>query len=159
MKKNIQELSPMEILALAIHIEKENQKAFISFSEMFEGYDEDVVLKFKELSKEESLHEAVLSKKFTDLFGDAKIPEITEFDVEEVVEAFDIDDSEHLIFDSLKSKKIYQLALAAEKRAFQFYLNASQKVKNSELSKLFKELSELENSHSNWIEEKLKQIL
>jgi rubrerythrin len=84
------------------------------------------------------------------------VPELTNFDVEEVVEAFDMDDSEHLIFDSLKAKQVYQLAYEAEKRAKSFYEKAMKTVKDKEIAALFKELAALEGDHAAWLEDKIK---
>jgi erythrin-vacuolar iron transport family protein len=155
MTRKLEDLSPKEMLALAISIEQSNQKTLHNFSEMFDGYDEEVSKNFEEMSVEEGHHEQLLLKKFKDMFK-GPIPEITNFDVEEVVEAVDFDDSEHLIFDSLKAKQVYQLAYEAEKRARTFYEKAMKSVKNKEMASLFKELAAMEGDHAKWLENKIK---
>ncbi|HEY5037986.1 MAG TPA: ferritin family protein [bacterium] len=155
MTRKLEELTPKEVLALAISIEQSNGKALHNFAEMFDGYDQEVSKNFEEMSVEEGHHEQLLLQKFKKLFK-GPIPEITNFDVEEVVEAIDLDDSEHLIFDSLKAKQVYQLAYEAEKRARSFYEKAMKTVKNKELASLFKELAEMEGDHATWLEIKIK---
>ncbi len=154
MKRKLQDLTPREMLALAVSIEQSNQMALHNFSGMFQGYDEMVSLNFEEMSLEENRHGQLLLQKYNKLFKEP-LPEINAFDVEEVVEALDFDDSEHLIFDSLKAKKVYQLVYEAEKRAKNFYDNAARVVKNQELVTLFKELADIEGSHAAWLENKI----
>jgi rubrerythrin len=153
--KQIKDFLPAEVLALAISIEQSNHKALHNFSQMFEGYDDAVSKNFEEMAREEAEHEKLLREKFKQLFK-GPVPEIDKFDVEEVVEAFDLDDSEHLIFDSLKAKKVYQLVWDSEKRAKSFYEKASQSVKDKDLASLFKELAAMEGEHAQWLENKLK---
>ena len=155
MTRKLEELSPKEMLALAISIEQSNQKALHNFSDMFNGYDDEVSKNFEEMSVEEGRHEQILLEKFKNMFK-GPVPEISNFDVEEVVEAIDFDDSEHLIFDSLKAKQVYQLAYEAEKRAKAFYEKVMKTVKNKELAVLFKELAAMEGDHAKWLENKIK---
>ena len=155
MTRKLEDLSPKEMLALAISIEQSNQKALHNFSEMFNGYDDEVSKNFAEMSVEEGRHEQILLAKFKKMFK-GPVPEISNFDVEEVVEAIDFDDSEHLIFDSLKAKQVYQLAYEAEKRAKAFYEKAMKSVKNKEMAVLFKELAAMEGDHAKWLENKIK---
>jgi rubrerythrin len=157
MIRKLQDLSPKEMLALAISIEQSNQKALRNFSGMFDGYDSEVSRNFEEMAVEEGRHEDILQQKFEKKFK-GPVPEITNFDVEEVVEAVDMDDSEHLIFDSLKARQVYQLAYEAEKRAKSFYEKAVKTVKDQELASLFKELAAMEGDHAAWLEKKIKQV-
>ncbi len=154
MTRKIQDLSPKEVLALAISIEQSNRKTLHNFSVMFEGYDKEVSKNFEEMSVEESRHEVLLQQLFNKKFG-GRIPEISPFELEETVEAIDMDDSEHLIFDSLKAKQVYQLAWEAEKRASNFYEKAMKTVKDIELVKLFNTLADMEKDHASWLDKKL----
>src|SRR5579859_7063230 len=156
MTRKLQDLSPKEVLSLAIYIEQSNQKALRNFSEMFDGYDDKVSKNFEEMAVEEGRHEEILQQKFKKMFK-GSVPEVTNFEVDEVVEAFDMDDSEHLIFDSLKAKHVYQLAYEAEKRAKNFYEKAAQTVKDKEIAAKFKDLAALEGDHAAWLEDKIKE--
>ena len=155
MKRKLQELSGQEVLALAISVEKSNQKALLNYSAMFDGYDHEVSLNFAELASEENHHEDLLLQQYKKTFKGTP-PVMDPMDVEEVVEALDFDDSEHLIFDSLKAKKVFQLAYEAEVRAVNFYTQAQQIVKDKDLAALFKKLAAMEGDHAGWLEDKLK---
>lgn len=154
MTRKLEELSPKEILAVAISVEQNNQKTLRNFSEMFEGYDEEVSKNFEEMAKEEASHEEFLNQKFKKMFK-GPVPAMTPHDVEEVIEAIDLDDSEFLIFDSLKARQVYQLAWETEKKAREFYEKASKTVKDHVLKNLFKELAEMEKEHAGWLDQKL----
>ncbi len=155
MKRKLQELSAKEVLGLAISIENSNQKALLNYSGMFHGYDDQVSKNFAELASEENLHRELLLKQYKKSYKGAP-PKMDPFDVEEVVEALDFDDSEHLIFDSLKAKKVFQLAHEAETRAVNFYKRAQKAVKNKDLVALFKKLAAMEGEHASWLEDKIK---
>jgi len=152
--RKISELSPKEVLALAIHIESANKIRLQNFANAFSGYDGDVAEKFNELAEEEGLHEAWLRQKFKALFKGA-VPKIDQSDIQEVVEAVDWDESEQQIFDSLKAENVYRMALDAENEARNFYQVAIKTVKNPSLAKLFKELAGMENDHVEWLKKRI----
>ena len=156
MTRKIQELSPKEALALAIHVEQANGRRLKNFAHAFDGYDQTVADKFIELAAEEELHEKWLQEKFKKLF-EGPLPDVREFDVEEVIEAVEWDDSEHQIFDSLKADDVFKLALEAEDSAKAFYQKAAQVVsKEKELAKLFGELSAMEDDHAGWLKKRIQ---
>jgi rubrerythrin len=156
MTRKIKDLSPKEVLALAIHVEQANGRRLRNFAHAFDGYDQVVADKFNELAAEEDLHEKWLQEKYKKMFKDP-LPDVREFDVEEVVEAVEWDDSEHMIFDSLKAENVFQLALNAETGARGFYLQAAQVVaKDKELAKLFQELSGMEDEHVGWLKKHIQ---
>lgn len=154
MTRKIEELAPKEVLALAISIEQANQKALRNFSEMFEGYDTEVSRNFEEMAVEEASHEEMLQQMFKKKYK-GTAPKVDSFDIEGVVEAVDLDDSEFLIFDSFKAQQVYQTCWEAERRAKEFYLKAMKSVKDVELVKLFNRLAEMEEEHAGWLEKKL----
>ena len=147
MKHSIQDLTPKEVLALAITIEQANQKSLHYFSEMFDGTDDQVSRNFEEMSVEESYHEEILRRKFRKIFK-GPIPEISQFDVEETAEIISPEESNSITFDKLKANQVYPLAYEMEKRAKAFYEGAMQSVKDEELSNLFKELATMEGDHA-----------
>lgn len=155
MKQRIEELEPKEVLALAISIEQANQKALRNFSEMFTGYDEEVSRNFEEMAVEEGRHEEMLQQMFRKKYG-GPVPQIDSFEIEGVVEAVDLADSEFLIFDSFKAQQVYQACWDAESRARNFYLKAMKSVKDVEMAKLFHTLAEMEEDHATWLENKLR---
>ena len=151
------ELTPMEVLALAIQIEEANVRRFTAFAVTFRGYDNEVMARFVELSTEEEKHAEQLLAIFKKRFGD-QIPVIDEWDVDLVIESMDLDDSEHLIFDSLKPRQVYELALKCEMGAKKFYLQAAATTKDEELKKVFHDLSEAEGDHADWLCKRLEEM-
>ena len=156
MRLPFESLSPMEVLALAVHVERANAARFHAFADVFRGYDATVTLRFEELAAEEQEHEARLVAVFERRAG-GPIPILEETEVEGVIESVDMDDAEHLIFDSLKPKRVYELALLAERGARDFYRRAAAASKDAELVALYGELAEMERDHEAWLENRLNQ--
>jgi rubrerythrin len=155
MSRTFESLSPMEVLALAIHLEQSNSRRFRTFAEVFQGYDPEVAKRFEELAAEEDLHEQLLDAQFRKSFGGA-LPPLDQVDIADVVEAVDLDDGEHLIFDTLKPRRVYELALKAELGAQDFYRRAIEKAGDATLAALYRQLAEMETGHASFLEEKLR---
>ncbi|HLY72992.1 MAG TPA: ferritin family protein [Planctomycetota bacterium] len=155
MSRTLDTLSPREVLALAIHVEQSNSRRFRAFAEVFQGYDPDVAKRFEELAAEEDHHEQLLDAQFRKKFG-GTLPPLDQVDVSDVVEAVDLDDGEHLIFDTLKPRRVYELALKAERGAQEFYRKALAQAGDPTLAALYRELAEMETGHASFLEEKLR---
>lgn len=152
--RRFEELTPAEVFALAIHIERANTRRFRAFADVFRGYDEEVVHRFEELAREEESHEWQLVQEFQRHFGDS-IPAVDEADVDAVIESPDLDDAEHQIFDSLKPVRVYELALQAERAAQTFYLRAAAACQDSYLAGFYKDFAQMEGDHVAWFEQKI----
>ncbi len=157
MKRSLSELSPREVLSLAINVEKANAERFQSFADAFRGYDEEVADRFAELSQEEVEHEAMIRERYDERFGGEVLP-IGEQDVSGVVEAIDLDDAEHQIFDTLTPRRVYELTLVAEQFAHNFYQQALEQTTDPELAELYRELCEFEEGHEDWVEKRLAEL-
>jgi rubrerythrin len=155
MSRTLESLSPMEVLALAIHIEQSNSQRFRTFAGVFQGYDPEVAKRFEELAAEEDLHEQLLNAQFRKSFG-GTLPPLEQVDISDVVEAVDLDEGEHLIFDTLKPRRVYELALKAELGAQDFYRRAIAKAGDATLEALYRQLAEMETGHASFLEEKLR---
>ncbi len=155
MTRKISELSPKEVLALAVRIEQANGKLMRNFAGAFLSYDKNAAEKFLELAEEEDLHEAWLTEKFKRRFK-GLIPPINEFDVEGVKEVIEWDEPKSLIVDGVEADKVYQLALEAENRARLFYQEAGTVAADKSLMLLFRQLAKMENDHAGWLEEKIQ---
>jgi rubrerythrin len=156
MSRPFESLTPEEVLALAVHVERANTERFRTFASVFRGYDEAVADRFEELAQEEEGHERLLLARFRESFG-GEIPTVTEQDVEGVIESPDMDDPEHLIFGSLELTRVYEIALKAERQALAFYRRAAAAAAEPELRLLYEELASMEDGHQSWLEEKLKE--
>jgi rubrerythrin len=150
-------LSPREVLALAIQVERANTRRFQAFADVFRGYDAAVTSRFEELAREETEHETILARRFRQRFGE-EIPVLEEAEVAGVIESTDLDDAEHLIFGSLEPVRVYELALRAEQGARAFYERALSAAPDGTLASLYRELAEAEEGHEAWIEEKLQSM-
>ncbi len=157
MTRPFESLSSREVLALAIHVERANAERFRTFAYVFRKYDEEVAARFEELALEEERHEEILLGWFHARFG-KEIPQVREVDVKGVIESVDMDESEHLIFDSLEPKRVYELAHGAEVGARRFYLDAAKLSSDPDLADLYQELAVLEEGHASWLEEKLAGV-
>lgn len=153
--RRFEELTPAEVFALAIHIERANTRRFRAFAQAFRGYDEEVARRFEELAREEESHEWQLQQEFQRHFGDF-IPSVDETDVDAVVESPDLDDAEHQIFDSLKPLRVYELALQAERAAQAFYLRAAVACQDPHLARFYQDFAQMEGDHVAWFEQKIR---
>ena len=83
MKRKIRDLSQKEVLSLAIAIERSNFLSLKAFSIFFEGRDDfDISFRFKELANEELEHEAILKRRYHEMFGDDP-PETVDFEFDD----------------------------------------------------------------------------
>lgn len=154
--RNFEDLTAPEVLALAVAIERANAIRLRTFSEMFRGYEEGVADRFEELAREEEEHERILMEHFRRRFGQ-EVPRVNEQDVRGVIESHDIQDGEHLIFDSLKPQVVYQIALSAELAAQGFYERAASRASDPELISLYQELAGMEDEHKSWLKERISR--
>ncbi len=63
MKRSIFDLSPQEILALAIRVEENNAERLQSLVDLYADYDEGVSEYFSKLKQEELQHRTLLEEK------------------------------------------------------------------------------------------------
>ena len=123
MTRPLNRLSPKEILALAIHIERTNQRRLKQYAQASAAYDNTVAGKFLELAEEEAFHVAWLTKKFRKMFR-RKIPTLQELELGEMAEATEWDKDEYGVFDSLKAEAFSGWPWTAENSARNFYQTA-----------------------------------
>lgn len=150
MTRPIERLTPVEVLALAVHVERANARRFRAFACAFRGYDDAVAARFEALANEEDHHEALLVARFQERFG-GDIPRVDEADVAGVIESVDLDDGEHHLFDSLKPERVLELTLRTEQEAQEFYRRAAACAAEPGLVRLFQELAAMEGEHVAWV--------
>lgn len=153
--RRFEELSPQQVMALAIDIERGNARRFRTFADVFEGYDQQVVARFIELAEEEDNHERALLQTFHQQFGEP-IPSVAENDVDVVIEAFDLVDAEQQIFDAMEPMRVYELALRSEKLAHNFYDRAAVSCGEPQLTEIYRQLADMEDDHVAWFENKIR---
>ncbi|MAG94469.1 MAG: hypothetical protein CMJ48_12065 [Planctomycetaceae bacterium] len=155
--KNFGELTPEEVMTLAINVEESNGTRLRTFADLFSDYAPDVAGLFAEMADEEDQHRDQLKVASDRRFGEYDCV-VTEEDVWEVVEPFDLEAGEHFVFDDMTLRRALESVLAAEIRAEAFYRQACEGAKDPDLQELFRQLAEFEDGHVQWIEKRLESL-
>ncbi len=128
----------------AIRVEARNGAIYDTLAKLFEGYDAGLTSLFDEMAVEEREHGANLQERYRERFG--AVP-ATGGEPAAVIEAPDLDDAEAFIFDSMTVERALQMGLRAEKEAREFYACEVARTADPALQKLYRELSEFEQTH------------
>jgi rubrerythrin len=143
-----------DTLLRAIQIEARNATIYQAFADLFQGYDDSVTGIFREMAIEEQQHGAELEQRYRERFGERKPPEQ---EPKEVIEAFELEDPEALIFDSLTVAQALETGLRAEEAAREFYGRELSRTSDPELQRVYRELSEFEETHVRRLKERLAE--
>jgi rubrerythrin len=146
-KRRFEELSPEEVLALAIDVEHRNAERFETLADLYADYDAEVRGLFLSLRDQERAHAAQLEQAWSERYGNAPKPQLGEEDVRCVVEAVDLAHGEHAIFDDLDAEAALGLARRAEEAAQMLYRRAIDAAPDESLRELYEELADLEAKH------------
>ncbi len=155
-KRRFAELGPEEVLGLAIDVEKSNAARFATVRDFFCNQDPTVHAVFDELHQEELDHLQILERTVATMFPRG-VPQISEQDVVEVVEAVDVDDGEHAIFDDITREDALRMAIDSERYAKELYRRAFEQTADPTLKNLYKVLWELESGHEETLQSMLEQ--
>lgn len=139
-------------LLRAIRVEARNGTIYDTLAGMFNGYAEGVATLFREMADEEREHEALLEERYRERFG--PVPTKSE-EPKEVIEGPDLDDPEAFIFDSMTLERALQMGLRAEEEAREFYAREVVRTSDAALQKIYRELSEFEQTHVDRLRERL----
>ncbi|HZT44376.1 MAG TPA: ferritin family protein [Chthonomonadaceae bacterium] len=146
MSRSIRDLQPQAVLALAVAVESRNAERYATFAHLFSTYNDEASRLFDEMREEELAHRAVLLRLYRDRYGDQEYP-IDEADVDEVVEAVDLDEAEHMVFNDITRRHVFEAALRAEQGARGFYASLTGTVQDPALLALYRQLAEYEEDH------------
>lgn len=155
--KNFRELTPEDVLALAINIEESNGTRLRLFAELFADYAPEAAAVFAEMASEEDEHHLQLETAYKQRYGELRRA-VAEEDVQEIIEAHDLDDAEHMVFDDLSLRRVLETVLAAEHKAVAFYRQALEEADDEELGKVYRQLAEFEDGHVQAIEARLEAL-
>ena len=147
MIRSFSDLTVIEILALAVKVEKNNAERLQALVDYYTDYDEELKKNFTRMKEEELQHLKLLKQKWWERYGDQPIPVIDEDHIKEVVEAIDVNHGEHLIFDDLTLDDAKRMVIEMEKGAYMFYLRAAGAVEDQDVKNLLSELASLEYQH------------
>ncbi len=146
MRRSLAELSPPEVLKVAIWIEERNARIYENYAEMFEWYEPDVAQTFREMAREEREHGRRLHAMYAERYGEATC-DLTDEDIRELVEAPIFEDGEAFVYDRVRRRQALEVGLLAERRARAFYMESAERVEEAALRALFRELAEIEAEH------------
>ncbi|GBC78058.1 hypothetical protein HRbin08_01544 [bacterium HR08] len=154
MNRSLAELSPPEVLKVAIWIEERNARIYENYAEMFEWYEPDVAQTFREMAREEREHGRRLHAMYVERYGEVTC-DLTDADIRELVEAPIFEDGEAFVYDRVRRRQALEVGLLAERRARAFYTELAERIEEAALRALFRELAEIEAEHEAFFVRKL----
>ena len=154
---SFRELTPEQVVMLAIDVEEANGNRLRIFSDLFADYAPEAAEIFSEMAAEEDLHRGRLEAVYERRHGELQRT-VGEADVRDVIEPHDLDDAEHVVFDSLSVRRALEVVLAAEHQALAFYRQAQENTDERDLRELYRELADFEAVHVRRIQAKLDAL-
>jgi rubrerythrin len=147
------QLSLMDALDLATLIEVEACKRYNQFAERLgTGWGDDAASFFQSMAVNESKHGEEITQRRVKLFGEQR-PNVKLDDI------FDVEAPEFgAVRRDMSVLEAYQVALSAEKKAWDFYDRSLRHVTHPEIKALFEELREEEDEHVRMIEELIAKL-
>lgn len=156
-RKSIGDLTPEEVLMVGIDVEESNGTRLRTFAGLFGDYAPEAAELFAEMAAEEDEHRDRLAELYRQRHGELRRT-IGQDEVLEVIESHDLDDAEHLVFDTITMRRALEMVLAAELQAQAFYRQARENTSEPELQELFTQLSEFEADHVQGIEARIAAL-
>ena len=165
MKRDLASLSPREALQVAIVIEERNAHIYQRLAEIFSKSCPDspqIPSAFYELANTERAHGATLTARHFQRFG-AVHADITEEDIWDFIEVprlrvADISAAVEAGDGALARRMAFEMALAAERSAVNYYARLAENTPDLELRTLYQEFVAFEQEHTDWAEQALGQL-
>jgi rubrerythrin len=164
-KRSFAFLSAQEALHVAVFIEERNAEIYRQFAEMFAEFRDpeslEIAAAFWDLFNEERKHGTLLQQRYMDRYGTSPCA-VTEEDISDLIEVPHLENGEIFTVDKVKAGRsprqaAFSVALAAEKSAADFYQALAELAQDSDLRELCRELSEMEATHSSWLEHRAQE--
>jgi rubrerythrin len=165
MKRPFESLTAQEALHVAIFIEERNAQIYQQFSELFAEFRDPDSLQiaqvFWEMGEEERRHGTMLQERYFDRYGTQSCA-VTEEDIREMIEVPKIDNGELFAITRARispqpAHKALQIALEAELAAQRFYKRVREQTSDPDLKKLYSELADFEDNHTELLQKKLAE--
>ena len=153
---SLNDLSPDEVLMVAIDVEVVNGNRLRDFAARFADTSADTATLFSGMASEEDQHRDQLQEIYKQRYGD-KPQTVGTDDVRESIEELELPDDVG-VFDDLTLRRAIELVLEAELRVQGFYREAAKNAEDAELRLLFKELGEFETNHVQTVEARLEEL-
>jgi rubrerythrin len=161
MKRSFQSLSPQEALHVAIFIEERNAQIYHRFAEMFASFQDLASLEIAgvlwDMAVEERHHSSMLQQRYTARYAQGSCA-LTDSDIAEVIELPQMEGAELLEANDNSSggvRHALEIALKAEVSARQYYMELAAITLDSELQALYSELAGMEETHVQFLENKI----
>lgn len=152
-ESEIKKLDLMDALDLAIFIEQEAEERYKLFYHLIgERFDGDAGSFFDTMSHNEAKHAHQLKQKRTQLFGQTpiRISPMSVWNIEAP--------EENLPRPQMSIAQAFQIALDAEKKAWEFFDKSLKFVLNEDVKNLFEELRDEEMLHKELLENQMKKL-
>lgn len=165
MKRDFVSLSAQEALHVAIFIEERNAEIYHQFAEMFAEFHEpeslEIASTFWDMANEERQHGTLLQKRYFDRYGTRPCA-VTEEDIRDFIEVPRLENGEIFTISKVKvggspRQMALEVALAAEQSAIRYYARLVEITEDPELRELYREFTEFETGHSDWLERKVAE--
>lgn len=163
MKRSFTSLTPQEALHTAVFIEERNAELYHRFAEMFVEFRDleslEIAGVFWDMAVEENHHSTMLQERYSERYGQAACS-LTEEDLEEMIEVPRLEDGDIFAKDQKNDgvtprDRALHVALAAEQSAREFYASIAEKAQDPVLRRFYRELSEFEEGHVQFLERKI----
>jgi len=155
--RDFRTLTPQEVLLLGIAVEEANGERLRTFATLFADYAPAAAGVLSQMASEEDQHRCQLEAMYQQRYGMLQ-QRLGEEEIREVIEAYDLDEAENLVFDSFSPRGALETILAAERQAQAFYRRAVESAVEPELRALYQELAGFEDLHLKWAEERLAAL-
>jgi rubrerythrin len=166
MKRDFMSLTAQEALHVAIFIEERNAEIYHQFAEMFAEFRDpeslEIAATFWDMANEERKHGTLLQKRYFDRYGTRPCA-VTEEDIGDFIEVPRLESGEIFTFSKLKvgrspRQMALEIAMAAEQNAVRYYTRLSEVTEDAELRDLYREFTDFEAGHSDWLEKRLSEV-
>lgn len=152
---HISELSPQEVLGLAISTEKQNEVKYAEWADRFRPFDSEMADLLSELSYEEVLHARLLTEKYHEVFGYCRAC-IQPEEVFEKIEPLGLEEERFFVTNEAAALRILWAALKTELHARQFYQSLARDATDLALKETYAHLLNFEEDHVRVIKDKLR---
>lgn len=151
------DLSPREVLALAIAVEERNRNLFQEWSARFKPYDEASCVILESLAMEEDQHRLFLARRYFEIFGESVI-RIDPDSVNVDLEVQDLPDEHFFVVDTSMARLILEAALQSEINTLNFYQSVLAGTTNPEYRVIYEPLAQFEDDHVRLLTERLDAL-
>ena len=155
--RKFSELSPKEVLALAIAVEERNRDLYTEWAARFRSYDPAATTILEELAKEEADHRTYLIKRYLEQF-DSSVIRINPASVSVNLELQPVPDDHFFVVDKPMALSILKAALDCEEKAMNFYKRVISNTKDPKLRAIYAPLAQFEAEHARVLEERIQDF-